>query len=272
MAFVVTKIVGENYRRQVSGGKPAPVGVFLTATIAPPPSAVTRNDPEIRLKDYLAALEFYLSLPAEGVDRILFVDNSNFDLSPLARFVDERVTDKAVELISFDGNDHPVSYGKAYGEFKLMDFGIEQSQLLAGDDVFWKITGRLKFANLSEMIAAAPRHYDVLCDLHNFPIIGTGKVFSNRWMDLRAFSCSVKAYRVLFAGKYQRFGPCINQDMLYDIVMGSSKSIDIQPRFPIQPIIDGVSGRHDRHYHRRFQQLKTTIRAGTRKFMPRFWV
>jgi hypothetical protein len=247
-------------------------GVFLTATITPPPAAVARNDPQRRMNDYLDALKFYLTLPTNIVDRVLFVDNSGSDIKCIERFVRSRVTDKVVEVISFDGNDRAVSYGKAYGEFKLLDFGLEHSELLGEEDIFWKVTGRLKFTNLREMIAAVPAEYDLLCDLHNVPVVGTGKCFGNRWMDLRVFSCSVKSYRGLFAGKYERLGPRMNQEILYDVVMAAKSHMDILPRFPIQPLIEGVSGRYNRAYHSGLQRIKTAIRCGLRKFAPFIWV
>ena len=187
MAFVVKKI-GENdrSRKALQIGR-APCCVFLTATIAPPHTAVARNDPKVRLQDYLKALEFYLSLPTAIIDRILFVDNSGSDITPIEEFVRKRVTGKVVELISFEGNDHAASYGKAYGEFKLLDFGLNHTSLLSETDYFWKVTGRLRVLNFADMVAVVTPHYDVLCDLHNFPFVGTGKFLGNRWMDLRVF-------------------------------------------------------------------------------------
>jgi len=272
VAFVV-KTIGK-YRGSPTSSKVGSASscVFLTATIAPPQSAVSRNDPQVRLRDYLASLDFYLSLPTDVVDRILFVDNSGSDLTPIEQFVRARAGDKVVELISFQGNDHAVSYGKAYGEFKLLDFGLEHTTLLAENDHFWKVTGRLRVLNLADMAAAVTNTYDVLCDLHNFPLIGTGKFFSNHWMDLRLFSCATKAYKNVFAGRYQEFGPCINQDVLYDVVMAARNHMNILPRFPEQPVISGVSGRHDRSYHRGMQRLKTVVRAGIRKTAPFVWV
>ena len=272
MAFVL-KTIGK-YR-----GSPKPckdglarVCVFLTATIAPPQAAVTRNDPQVRLRDYLDSLEFYVSMPTAVVDRILFVDNSGSDLTPIEQFVRARAADKVIELISFEGNDHAVSYGKAYGEFKLMDFGIKHTSLLTESDHFWKVTGRLRVLNLADVISAVTTHYDVLCDLHNFPLVGTGKLFGNHWMDLRLFSCTQKAYKKLFAGRHKEFGPRMNQDVLYDVVMEARSHMNILPRFVEQPVISGASGRHDRDYHTGLQRMKTVIRSGVRKCFPFIWV
>jgi hypothetical protein len=272
VALVLKKIGECNRAPRLSKKAMARSCIFLTATIAPPQAAVTRNDPHVRLQDYLASLEFYLSLPTGIVDRILFVDNSGSDITPIEEFVRKRVADKVVELISFEGNDHSVSYGKAYGEFKLLDFGLEHTSLLSEYDHFWKVTGRLRVMNLADMIAAVTTHYDVLCDLHNFPFVGTGKAFKNRWMDLRVFSCTKNAYKNLFAGRYIEFGSRMNQDVLYDVVMQARSDMKILPRFDEQPVISGVSGRHDRDYHSGLQRMKTVVRSSVRRCIPFIWV
>ena len=272
MTFELKKI-GENNRSIKLEKKSCSSScILLTATIAPPEAAVARNDPQVRLRDYLASLEFYLSLPKKFVDRILFVDNSGSDIKPIEDFVRAKAADKVVELMSFRGNNHPVSYGKAYGEFKLMDFGLEHTSLLSDSDYFWKITGRLKVLNLSDLMIPDVTDYDVLCDLHNLPFVGTGKIFANRWMDLRLFSCSVKAYKKLFAGKYAQFGPRMNQGALYEVVMGGRRRMKILPRFPTQPVVSGFSGRHDREYHHGIQRMKTGVRALIRNVVPSIWI
>ena len=247
------------------------VCVFLTATLTPPPSAVSRNDPNVRLQDYIASLEYYLSLPPSIVDRVLFVDNSGSDISTIENFVRSRIDDKTVELISFDGNNHPVSYGKAYGEFKLMDFGLNHTSLLGEDDYFWKVTGRLRVLNFSE-VTTTESDYDLWCDLYNFPLIGTGRVFGNRWMDLRLFSCTKRSYGKLFAHKYEELGPLINQNTLYDVVIKARDHMRILPRFARQPVISGISGRHSRDYDSGFQGVKTIVRSKIRTLAPCLWI
>ena len=244
--------------------------LLMTATISPPAGAVARSDSAIRLQDYMECLGFYLQAPS--IHRILFVDNSASDLSTIERLVRSIRHDKVVELISFDGNDYPLAYGKAYGEFRLIDFGLMHTQILDENDTFWKVTGRLRFLNLATMIASVSCQYDVLCDLHNFPLVGTGKLFNNRWMDLRVFSCSIRGYRTLLQGKYKNLGSRMNQNTLYDVVRSANNGLRVIPRFPIQPILGGVSGRHNRDYLKGFQRVKTVLRIGARKIAPFVWI
>ena len=165
------------------------------------------------MQDYCEALEFYLrSIPSRYLDRILFVDNSNTDLSPLQRLVESVEHDKRVELISFDGNRYPPEYGKRYGEFKLLDHGLANCGFVADTDVLWKVTGRLRVLNLVKLIESAPAEFLFYCDLRDVPFIGN-TFGGNQWMDLRLFACTVEGYDRFMRGRYPElrnhgsFGP-----------------------------------------------------------------
>lgn len=109
-----------------------PAILILTATITPPDNVpnLKRSDPLIRRKDYLEALRHYLTLPNEVVDRIVFIENSQSDLSDLKELAERLGNNKHVEFISFNGLDYPPHYGRAYGEFKMLDFGVQNSVIL----------------------------------------------------------------------------------------------------------------------------------------------
>lgn len=246
---------------------------MMTATISPPPGAVARSDRAKRLADYLAALEFYLSLPNETVDRVVFVDNSAGDTDAVEALARRVAHDKTVEIISFDGNDHPVHYGKAYGEFKLIDYGLATSRLARENDVLWKVTGRLRLTNIAEIAAALPRPYDLACDLRNVPILGMGKLRGSPNMDLRAFACSMHGYRGLFDGLWRERTTGFDAEFFYDVVKAALDGTHrIVPRFPVQPRFAGASGRHDRQYDAGLQALKTDVRAVMRRALPWLWL
>ncbi|MCM8595406.1 hypothetical protein [Accumulibacter sp.] len=248
-------------------------GLLMTATLVPPAGAVARNDPEERLKDYLDALDFYLSLPRDVVDRILFVDNSNADLNPLLSFVSAREHDKDVELISFAGNDHPVQRGKAYGEFRLMDFGLAQTSLFAPDDLIWKTTGRLRFLNLAEMSRqCSGMEFDILCDLRNVPWVNARKWRDHENMDLRVFAFRRRAYDAVFRGLWQDHEEGFDANFLFHRVRESFPGLRIIHRFPVQPVLQGISGRHLHDYLSPQQQSKDAIRRFLRMAAPWLWL
>lgn len=248
-------------------------GLIMTATLSPPPAAVARADPQARLDDYCDALSYYLSLPESVIDRILFVDNSDGDLTPLAHLAQYLKHEKDVELISFRGNDHPHQRGKAYGEFKLMDFGLANTTLFSPYDLIWKTTGRLKFLNLPEMAArCTSQPFDVLCDLHDVPWVGSGKWHRHQNMDLRIFAFRLWAYDGMLRDLWLTHESGLDAEFMYHQMRQSPPDVRVVRRFPLQPRLQGISGRHQRDYLSPSQRAKDAVRGMTRRLMPWLWL
>lgn len=248
-------------------------GLLMSATLTPPTAAVARADPTDRLLDYLDALRYYLSLPNSVIDRIVFIDNSNSNLEPLAKLVRGLEHGKDVELISFQGNDHPHQLGKAYGEFKLMDYGLTNTTLFAPQDRIWKTTGRLKILNLAEIKQeSGKRPFDVLCDLHNVPWVGSGKWRHHHNMDLRVFAFSRAAYDMLFRDLWRTHPVGLDAEFMYHRMQHDYPGLHITHRFPVQARLEGISGRHQRDYLSTAQRTKDTVRAVSRKVTPWLWL
>jgi hypothetical protein len=248
-------------------------GLIMSATLTPPVKAVARSNPMERLEDYLEALRYYLELPSTVIDRILFIDNSASDLAPLHQLASEIPHTKDIELISFSGNEHPYQFGKAYGEFKLMDFGLEKTTLFGPEDVIWKTTGRLKFLNLAKMNACSAKFpFDILCDLHNVPWVGSGKWHNHQNMDLRVFAFRMSAYNALLRGLWHSREQGFDAEFFYHEMMMKNSAYRIVPRFPLQPRLQGISGRHQRDYQSPSQQVKDSIRSTLRRVIPWLWL
>jgi len=248
-------------------------GLIMSATLVPPTTAVARADPVDRLNDYLDALRYYLALPNTVIDRILFVDNSDADLTPLAELAQHVPHDKNIELISFEGNDHPYQRGKAYGEFKLMDFGLANTTLFGPDDIVWKTTGRLKFLNLPEMTwRCKTLPFDVLCDLHNVPWVGSGKWRNYHNMDLRVFAFRMRAYDAILRDLWRTREEGFDAEFLYHRMCQKHQDLRILPRFPLQAQLQGISGRHQRDYRSTSQRTKDAVRSAARRIAPWLWL
>lgn len=257
--------------RSITDDKAA--GLLMSATLVPPTAAVARADPADRLNDYLDALRHYLSLPTASIDRILFIDNSASDLTPLVELVKTFPHDKEVELISFQGNDHPYQRGKAYGEFKLMDYGLAHSTLFGPDDIIWKTTGRLKFLNLPAMTERCQAlSFDVLCDLHNVPWVGSGKWRNYQTMDLRVFAFRRRAYDALIRDLWRPHESGFDSDFMYHHMRQNRRGFCIIPRFPLQAQLQGISGRHQRDYRSGAQRVKDNLRGTLRTIAPWLWL
>jgi hypothetical protein len=246
--------------------------LLMTATIAPPAGApqLVRTDPAVRLRDYDAALSFYLGLIGRGLHRIVFVENSNSDVSSLhARCAQAGLAD-AVEFVSFHGLDYPPEHGRGYGEMRLMDYGTSRSQTLAEfgpADTVWKMTGRYICRNLLAMFRTAPQSFDLYCDLKNRPI---------PWMDLRLFAFTRGGYDRLLRGVYTKLSEAQlkaspEKQMRRHVgdLLGSG---GIVPRFRTEPIIDGVRGNDGQNYSKGRNRTKYAIRVVARKVAPFLWI
>lgn len=121
--------------------------ILLTACINPSGmSSTALQDPEIRKKQYVFALGFYLEktqLP------IVFVENTNTDISCEFRGCD---IINRVEFITFSGNDFDNRKGKGYGEALMIEYALNNSIFLANNSFVIKITGRLIIENIEELV------------------------------------------------------------------------------------------------------------------------
>jgi hypothetical protein len=259
-------------RSQRSGG---PALVLLTATITPPAGvpALARIDPADRLDDYSRALAFYIGLPGAVVDRVVFAENSASDLDPLERLVERLGTSKDVELLSFYGLDYPVEHGRGVGETRLIDTALARSRLLGAlgeEDLFWKVTGRLRFTNLERLIATAPRDCALYADFRRFP---------RNWVDTRVFACTPAAFRGLFVPRLElmrqdeldRQGYTAPEERLFAELMAERANWSIVPRLRVEPVIEGYSG-FDDDYARPTRRLWSRARAVIRRLFPGLWI
>ncbi len=255
----------------------------MTATITPPPNApgLKRSDPAVRMQDYLDAFEFYLSLPDDAVDRVVLLENSDTDLTPFRELAARRKGAKRIELLGFQANDHDPNLGKGYGEFRMLDIGLERSILLKEPTPMWKVTGRLRIRNLARLVRFAPSGYQVYCDLRYVPIFAD-RISGNRWMDLRLASWTPAGYDRYLRGKYPELrnysrpgGNIGPEDYLYARMreaIACQPDHGIVPRFRIQPIIEGFGGNHNLSYQSRNYKAKELMRAVSRQVTPWLWL
>ncbi len=100
-----------------------------------------------REQQYIDTLKFYSR--QKCIHKILFVDNSNWDLSKIKRAVGY---EEKISYLSFDGNSFPRAWGKGYGEFLLMDKAIDYLSCNSGNSIIIKVTGRFPILNISSLV------------------------------------------------------------------------------------------------------------------------
>jgi hypothetical protein len=237
--------------------------LLLTATITPPLDAIVlqRASPKDRLNDYIKALRFYCSLPSGQFATIVFVENSESDLAPLREIA--KSSNTPVEFLSFNGLNYPPQWGRAYGEFHLFDYAMDNSNTLKtldAADRIWKVTGRYRALNISSIVKTAAR-FDFYCDIRTWPM---------PWADLRVFGCTAPGYEKLLRGLCER----VKED-----VIGTAPEIFLQPliqswaqanpavvaRFTREPRIDGIRGKDSKNYLGGLNLIKYFVRSAQRR-------
>ncbi len=253
-------------RPDVSGA--ARVNILLmTATITPDnPPELVRVDPALRLDDYAQALAFYLDqLAADAIQGIVFVENSDSDISSLAALVAARGMADRVEFIANYGRQSFPGRHRSYGESRLLDHAMATSRLVAAAGeraVIWKITGRYQVRNLAQMVQTAPARFDLYCDVRNRPIA---------WLDLRFMAWTPGGYDRLLRDIAERLGTDPKEPAMHAYVTGLSDA-GVVRRYRTEPLIDGVRGWDNRNYAKGKGMLKFRIRSAARKFLPFVWI
>lgn len=153
------------------------ITLFLTATIDPGATLfVERRDPRTRLHDYMSALEIWLSCAA--AQRVVFCENSGFDLTPLAHLA-ARHRACTVEFISYRGNEAGAQRGKGYSELRLIEHALTVSTLLADSEIVFKCTGRLTVRNAVPLFKAiAATAFDIMCPLARGLSVADSRIFA----------------------------------------------------------------------------------------------
>jgi hypothetical protein len=246
--------------------------LLLTATITPPRGVplLARTDPALRLRDYEEALGFYLALIGNGLDAIVFGENSNSDLGSLRRLVEQTGHEERVEFVSFYGLDHPASYGRGYGEFKLIDHVIRHSRILVEEQAtgtVWKATGRYIIRNLRLLLARQPGPFALYCNLRNWP---------QRWADLYLLAWTDEGYRAVISGLYHE----LNEELLRgspevrfrDLVESVATTLPIVPRFNVTPRVEGVRGRDNHTYSLGSHLPKYYLRSSLCRLASWLWI
>lgn len=247
--------------------------MLLTATVTPPAGVplLVITDPKTRLQDYEKALQFYLKFINNGIDAIVFAENSNSDISTLQSIVNESGLQKSVEFLVFDGLDYPLSYGRAYGEFKLVDYAMTHSQIISNHQdnlLVWKITGRYIIRNIAKIIAHKPSNIDIYVNSRRFP---------KPWADMYLLVWTLKAYENFFgkilndmiAEPSLQFHP---EQAFIKLLEKPQGDLKVRKRFNVTPLIDGARGSDNQNYSEGRNLRKYYIRSIANKLLPWLWI
>jgi hypothetical protein len=264
--------------------------VVMTASITPAANAeTTRRDPRVRLEDYKAALRFWLAQRHSALDRILFLENTGFDLSELRAVArDENPLGKEVEFQSMNATGLPPGMHYGYGEMQMLDEGLTRSYLRQRTTHMIKVTGRLKFPSIGKLLDRLPNQFDVCVEcrvpLQSYRSSGIGifKAIENRvgaytTCQLMIFSHSFyerelqRLYPELqptYPGSYPR----LIEGLIYERVKLFESQQGVYLRWPLNVEPVGHSGQNNKHYNDPKRALIRVSRAAMRILAPRLWL
>lgn len=245
--------------------------LVLTATVTPPHDAaqLQRVDPLLRLQDYATALEFYLKQMKLGViSSIIFSDNSNSDLKMLRDLVGKFDANDQVEFIPFEGLDYPPSFGRGYGEFKMLDYVMEHSRIIreAGSNAnVWKITGRYVLENIGKVVGSKPASVEFYCNCRNIP---------KYWIDLYVLCWTKHYYEECIKGIYMKLredaGAGSAEPAFRKVLELKNSPLSVAKRFAIVPILQGYRGFDNRNYKE--MGFKLFLRRLALVLVPWVWI
>jgi hypothetical protein len=241
--------------------------LLMTATITPKDSPnLVRTDPVARLKDYERALDFYLNFIDRPLHSVIFVENSDSDVTSLRNMVEARNLTKRVEFLCNYGLHRYSEQGRGYGELKLLDYAMTQSTTIRNSTqgaIIWKITGRYVVKNLPSVIARAPKRFDAYVDMKNRPL---------RWMDMRLMAWTAVGYDRIFRGVADDLGATVHETLLREYMPKRAGDALLTQRFRHEPKIDGIRGWDNRNYSKGFNLLKFYVRSVSRVIAPWYWI
>ena len=233
-----------------------------------------RNDPTVRREDYANGLRFWLSHPDHRLNRILFLENSRDDLSYFQRIVDtENAYGKEVEFVSTDPPVIPKGISLGWGELRMLDEGLERSQLVRQSSQIIKATGRLVFPDIARLLDRTPPDCDAMVEcriisaafrngLTLIPALITRKgAYASTQLVIvtRAF------YEERIRGLYKTMTPEpwneSFESKLYKQLRAAEKDRRICFRFPVNCEPIGISGTYNSHYDTPQRRLVRGVRA-----------
>jgi len=248
----------------------------MTACIDPSKGEyqLKRTDPLIRMEDYKVALRYWLALPDERLNKILFIENSAYSLDSLkAVAANENPFHKAVEFVSLDCNWYPPGGHYGYAELRMLDLGLEQSELRASTTHMIKVSGRFKFPALGRLLDRVPKDFDAVADARgwdNFrqrrahpyvttPIILFKHTFYKKYLQ--------NCYLDLAEGRLQHM-----ETIYYEKLAALKSAHKITFRFPFNVTPVGFPAHRESSYSSSKEAGKNAFRSVARVLLPDWWI
>lgn len=244
---------------------------LITSTIAPQSNAfaLKHNDPNRRLEDYIKSLIFYIEVLKKGTfDKVIYIDNSGFDLSKLEDMVDEHGVKSSFEFISYTSNIDPQDKNRLFLELNLIKYGIENSSFIQNnnDINIWKITGRYIVKNIEKIVEGTSNITDDLIINHrNYPY---------KVLDLYLVRFNPHVCESFLFPNIDLFDSKEDGEVTLRNIMDTDPpaNISIVKRFPCVPLLNGTRGFDGAEYGQGKDLVKYYVRSIMDRLLPFFWL
>ena len=219
--------------------------LILTATINPGDMPdLVRKDINTRLDDYKKSFKFWLMKP--DVKKIIFIENSNYDLSFFTNLA-KNYKDKEIEILSNNLNSgFDKNLGKGYGQFLCLDEIFKNSKLAKSSNYFIDVTGRHCVKNFETILKDIESNKsDIYINLSNNLKFSDANIYAGNKDFFINYVIPETSKTNDLNGKI--FENCIANAVLKAVSDGYSLS-----KTPIYPLIEGYIGTNGKKYKNNF--------------------
>jgi hypothetical protein len=217
------------------------------------------DEPLIRLEEYRTHLNKWLD--SKSISKIIFCENSGFDLSTLKKEIAYSDNKHKIELLQFDGQYFDRNLGKSYGEMLTLEYISNNSKWFDEADLLLKVNGRYFVRNIDIlikqlMILSEP---EVVGDFHS----------NLESIDSRVFAFTPSFFREYFLTMKSQINESGGIAFEWALARAAHKAISdgkIWEMLPVTPIIEGYSGSTGHKYStNKFKwHIKQLMRALTK--------
>lgn len=246
--------------------------LLMTACINPKIEKLHRTDPEIRIKDYQDALKFWLSCSDYRLDKIVFVENSGYDLCSIRELIDSHnIYDKEVEIIQTNSNFIPDGIHYGYAELAMVDYVVENSALMQHSQYFIKVTGRLVFKQLSDLLNRNPDDFLFSVDFRENTLFVKQP---QRFVTTQLMIFDISFYKENFLNIKDELNQQrrLIENLFYEKLIDYKNDKNCILRWPINVDPTGYAGHWNKNYNAIKPRLLSNIRSLCRTFFPSWWV
>ncbi len=246
----------------------------MTACIDPSGGQIKvhRDDPALRLLDYIDGLRFWLSIEDPRIRKIVFVENSGHSLDALRETASNfNPLGKQVEFISLSCNNYPDGTHYGYAELNMIDEVFARSEILKDCSYFIKATGRLMFPEITRLLDRVPQNYLFAVDSRNNSLFTRlPQVFVTT--QLMLFSTSF--YRLHLVGVKTGLSKsmALIENLLYQKLVTFKGKEGAILRWPVN--VDPIG--YAAHWHKKYDSPKqrtiSFARSVCRVIFPSWWV